>query len=80
MEKKRYLYRWREAYGTRWFTTPCEVIEELNKTLRIRLIGIGKNGMRPGTELKVHKKSVLNWIEDHKPVDDSWKDYTYFYD
>jgi hypothetical protein len=81
--RKIYDYRWREPFGTNWYTTRCEVIGEYPKSLKIKLLGCGKNGMRPGTELTVRKASVIGWQAEQKKatatVDDGWKEYTYFY-
>ena len=69
-------YRWREAFAPIWHTTRCEVLEYNNKTAKIKLLEFGKNGARPGTEMRVHLKSLVGF----KPIVDEpeWHKYAYF--
>lgn len=76
---KTVTYRWRESFNNVWHETRCEVISYNDKTAVIKLLGFGKDGRRPGTQMRVQLKSLVGFKPDcGKDVDDSWKGYTYF--
>ena len=71
-------YRWRESFSDIYHRTECEVLDHNAKTAKIKLLGFGKNGARPGTVLRVHLKSLVGFRPYGNAVNDSWKGYTYF--
>ena len=77
-ENKIVKYRWREPYANVWHTTKCEVLSHNDKTAVIKLLEFGKCGARPGTQLRVHLKSLIGFSKNKPELDDSWKNYTYF--
>ena len=72
------IYRWRESFENRWHTTKCIVLSYGNKTAKIKLLEFGKNNTPPGTQMTVHRKSLIGFEHEKRNIDDSWKKYTYF--
>lgn len=77
---KVYDYRWREPFNNVWHTTRCKVVQVFPKSLKIELLGFGKNGTRPSTQMVVRKNSVMGWADPQPQteVNDSWKKWSYF--
>lgn len=69
-------YRWRESYAPIWHTTRCEVLEHNGRTAKIRLMGFGKDGRRPGTEMRVQLKSLVGFRTEQPTPE--WHIYSYF--
>jgi hypothetical protein len=79
-QKQVVKYRWRESFADIWHETKCEVLSHNDKTAVIKLLEFGKNGRRPGSQMRVHLKSLVGF-DDGKPKqepNDDWKKYTYF--
>lgn len=73
------VYRWRESFNNVWHETRCEVISHNDKTAVIKLLGFGKDGRRPGSQMRVKLTSLVGFKQETpKEVDDKWKGYTYF--
>lgn len=72
-------YRWRESFANVWHETRCEVLSFNDKTAVIKLLGFGKDGRRPGTQMRVQLKSLVGFDNPNKPEPDlSWHRHTYF--
>ena len=71
-------YRWRESFANIWHETRCEVLSHNDKTAVIKLLEFGKNGARPGTQMRVHLKSLIGLDIPEQEPDMDWKKYTYF--
>ena len=71
-------YHWLDYFKNTWYDTKCEVISHTDKTAVIKLLEPGKNGARPGTQIRVHLNS-LKGFNNNKPKrepDTSWRKYT----
>jgi hypothetical protein len=76
MEARIAYYHWMDFYTKIWHSSKCEVLEEGNRTYRIKLLECARGGARPGTSLTVQKKSVT--MNKANAENDSWKIYSYF--
>lgn len=74
-------YRWLDYFAKQYRLTRCEVLSANGKTAMIRLLGFGRNGTPPGTEMRVHIKSLVGFTPPEPPSPPSskdWRDYSYF--
>ena len=74
------FYRWLDYYGKRYCETECEVISDNGKTAMIRLKGYARNNTPPGTEMRVHLKSLVGYppVPEATAGGEMWKRYCYF--
>lgn len=68
------IYRFLDYFSQTRCEVKAEVLESGEKTSRIKLLGYGPKNAVPGTEMRVHNKSInINKSQNHE-----WKKYTYF--
>lgn len=62
-------YRWLDYHNDKWYETRCEVISYNEKRVKIKLLGFGPKGARPGTVMTRIKHSSLIGFKPEFPVD-----------
>lgn len=68
------IYRFLDYFSQTRCEVKAEVLASGEKTSRIKLLGYGPKNAVPGTEMRVHNKSInINKSQNYE-----WKKYTYF--
>lgn len=63
-------YKYQDYFTKRDYEVRCEVLSYNEKTAKIKLLGFGPKGVRPGTVMTRIKHSSLVGFEPEFPVDD----------
>ena len=64
-------YRYLDYFKQQYFEVRCEVISYNEKTAKIKLLGFGPKGARPGTIMSKIKHKSLVGFEPEFPTDDN---------
>ena len=75
MDTQTTTYRYLDYYAQAWRTVRCQLLSHNGKTANIRLLAFGPKGRPPGSEMRVHLKS-LDWKQIVETTDLSWHAWT----
>lgn len=75
MEAQKTRYRYLDYFAGVWRTVKCQLLRQNGRTATIKLLEFGPKGRPPGSEMRVHIKS-LDWKMVVDTTDLSWHAWT----